>query len=277
MTKRKKLLQFYQISKHLKRKKIILFYQYNNVTTRDWGLLRGELLNDVASYKPVSIPSSLLLHHEMMQEPGGTSTLKAASFPRTPSALSSHDAEPTEAEASISTLVVKSKIGQFCLAQTLSTLPTGASRSDSILTMLETPIRTAGEKESKGVHVMMPEEGNKISCAELLQGPTFLFACNSHREMVAGYKVIGKKRDRHNNNHALLLGGIYYGKVVTHLDIAKLSTLNSSIYASLPIALEEKVVSLLAGGLSYYQEELMRCLEYHRDNLLRGTVSTHVK
>jgi ribosomal protein L10 len=171
----------------------------------------------------------------------------------------------------VSTLVVKSKIGQLALAQTLTTefgIPPSSSRRLN---------RAAREAEHViGANVLgydtktLPSVISNTNFVELLQGPTFLFACNSHHEMVVGCKVIGNKRDRYSNNHAALLGGIYYGKVVTHRDIAKLSILNSSIYASIPITLGSKMVSFLVDGVSHSQHELLRCLEQHKNNLLLG-------
>lgn len=248
MTKRKKLFQLHQIDNCLKNKKIVLFFQYNNVNTRDWGLLRGELLSEVASCKGSPIPTSLL------REPNGVSLGEAGS---------------TNREVPISTLVVKSKIGQFYLAQRLATNP------GSTLSRPRTPIKLVSETASSGEgsgNELPSRLGNSTRCAELFQGPTFLFACNSHREMVIGCKVISNKRDRHSNNHAILLGGIYFGKVATHLDIDKLSSLDSSVYAALPMALESKVAFLLIGGLSCHQDELLRCLEWRRDTLSRGSL-----
>ena len=251
MTRRKKLLQLHQINQHISGKKIVLFYQYNNVSTRDWGLLRGELLSEVSRCKPLPVLNSMIGELDGTSSFGGRSTTDKKEF-------------------TISTLVVKSKIGQLCLAQALAT------NLGPALARPRPPMEPAGETEHTA-----PDPTGKLSlcqdnntkCAELFQGPTFLFACNSHREMAIGCKVIGNKRDRYSNNHAILLGGIYYGKVVTHLDIAKLSVLDSSIYGSLPMALENKVVSLLVGGLSCQQDELLRCLECHRDNLLRSAPS----
>ena len=218
MTKWKKLLQVHQIKKHLREKKILLFYQYSNITTRDWGVLRGELLSEISSCQSSTISSPLF--------------------------NDSDNVETANHESSISTLVVKSKIGQLSLAKALTQIERMVN-SDNLSRCPST----------------------ETKCAELFQGPTFLFTCNSHHEMVTGCKVIEKKRDRYNNNHAILLGGLYYGKVVTHLDIAKLSSLDSSIYASLLVALENKTTSLLFDQLSYYQHELLRCLEHRRDSL----------
>ncbi|BDA51719.1 Ribosomal protein L10-like protein (mitochondrion) [Coccomyxa sp. Obi] len=218
MTKRKKLLQLHQIKKHLREKKILLFYQYNNINTRNWVVLRGELLSEIPSCQSSPIPS--------------------------PPFNNSDNVETTNHESSISTLVVKSKIGQLSLAKALTQVECMANTDN----LSRCP-------------------SNDTKCAELFQGPTFLFACNSHHEMVMGCKVIEKKRDRYNNNHLILLGGLYYGKVVTHLDIAKLSSLDSSIYASLLVTLENRTTSLLFDQLSYYQYELLRCLEHRRDTL----------
>lgn len=218
MTKRKKLLQVHQIKKHLREKKILLFYQYNNISTRDWGILRGELLSEIYSCQSSPISSPLFDN--------------------------SDNVETTNHEPSIFTLVVKSKIGQLSLAKAFTQVKRMAN-TDNLSRCLS----------------------NDTKCAELFQGPTFLFACNSHNEMVMGCRVIEKKRDRYNNNHAILLGGLYYGKVVTHLDIAKLSSLDSSIYASLLVTLENRTTSLLFDQLSYYQYELLRCLEHRKDSL----------
>lgn len=218
MTKRKKLLQVHQIKKHLKEKKILLFYQYSNISTRDWGILKGELLSEISSCQSSPISSPLFNNSDKV--------------------------ETNNHESSISTLVVKSKIGQLSLAKALTQVERMANTDN----LSRCP-------------------SNDTRCAELFQGPTFLFACNSHHEMVMGCKVIEKKRDRYSNDHAILLGGLYYGKVVTHLDVAKLSSLDSSVYASFLVALENRTTSLLFDQLSYYQYELLRCLEHRRDSL----------
>lgn len=232
MTKRKKLLQVHQIKKHLREKKILLFYQYNNISTRDWGVLRGELLSEISSCQ--SLPSPLFNDSHNVE----------TAYPPQSGGVRWDGAVGGAHQSSISTLVVKSKIGQLSLAKALT----------QVERMANTDNRSRCPR-------------NQTKCAELFQGPTFLFACNSHHEMVMGCKVFEKRRDRYNNNHAILLGGLYYGKVVTHLDIAKLSSLDSSIYASLLVALENRTTSLLFDQLSYYQYELLRCLEHRRDSL----------
>ena len=274
MTKRKKLLQLHQINKHLRGKKIVLFYQYNNVSTRDWGLLRGELLSEAAYCK--LLPTSLL------GEPDETYSFERGSANKA-SQASQGFGVPLDGfgaslnEFAISTLVVKSKIGQLSLRQTLATNlePASARSGTPIGPCIAKQCQSETERTAVGPSSKLYSyQGHNTKCAELFQGPTFLFACNSHRVMRMGYKVIGNKKDRWSNNHAILLGGLYHGKVVTHLDIAKLSVLDSSIYASLPIALENKVASLLVGGLSHQQNELLRCLECHRANLLRAPIGT---
>ncbi len=261
MTKRKKLLQVHEIKKHLREKKILLFYQYNNITTRDWGILRGELLSEISNCQssPISSPPFNNSDNAEITRSGGdggsmgwgrgptTRALQAMQGPR-------GGASPPKHPSSISTLVVKSKIGQFSLPP----LWPGVAHEPLALTQVERMANTDHLSRCRS---------NDTKCAELFQGPTFLFACNSHHEMVMGCKIIEKKRDRYNNNHAILLGGLYYGKVVTHLDIAKLSSLDSSIYASLLVTLENKTTSLFFDHLSYYQYELLRCLEYRKNSL----------
>jgi ribosomal protein L10 len=294
MTKRKKLLQLHQINKHLRGKKIVLFYQYNNVSTRDWGLLRGELLSEAAYCK--LLPTSLL------GEPDETYSFERGSANKASQAslASQGFGVPLDGfgvpldgfgvpldgfgaslnEFAISTLVVKSKIGQLSLRQALATNlePASARSGTPIGPCIAKQCQSETERTAVGPSSKLYSyQGHNTKCAELFQGPTFLFACNSHRVMRMGYKVIGNKKDRWSNNHAILLGGLYHGKVVTHLDIAKLSVLDSSIYASLPIALENKVASLLVGGLSHQQNELLRCLECHRANLLRAPIGTPVR
>ena len=291
MTKRKKLLQLHQINKHLRGKKIVLFYQYNNVSTRDWGLLRGELLSEAAYCK--LLPTSLL------GEPDETYSFERGSANKASQASQAYFVMPEQGpcpkpvsmngfgvslnEFAISTLVVKSKIGQLSLRQTLATNlePASARSGTPIGPCIAKQCQSETERtavaslcDARPSSKLYSYQGHNTKCAELFQGPTFLFACNSHRVMRMGYKVIGNKKDQWSNNHAILLGGLYHGKVVTHLDIAKLSVLDSSIYASLPIALENKVASLLVGGLSHQQNELLRCLECHRANLLRAPIGT---
>lgn len=205
------------------------------------------MLSEAACSKPLTTTGRLL------DEPNKASLLGKASSNKASQGLS--DALK---EVSISTLVIKSKIGQFCLPRDVYIAKQGQSGTEPA------PVGFSSK--------LSPGQGDKTKCAELLQGPTFLFACNSHREMTIGCKVISNKRDRWSNSHAVLLGGLYYGKVVTHLDIAKLSALDSSIYASLPVALENKSLSLVMGGLSHHQDELLRCLEWRRGNLLQGAI-----
>lgn len=262
MTKRRKLLQLHQINKQLREKKILLFYQYNNVKTRDWELLRGELLGEVSSHKRSPTTDPLVDGIEGF-------------FP--------FEAGSLERGSTISTVVVKNKIGQLCLAKRLATnldpslFKSKPTRDFPIRNQHQTgglPINPtpAGSWHHEVISdsTISYGQGEIRKCLKFFQGPTFFFACNSHHEMAISWKLIGKKRDRYSKNHAILLGGLYYGKVVTHLDIAKLSALNSSIYASLPIELESKLISLLVGGVSYPQEELLRCLECRREKLLQS-------
>lgn len=253
MTKRRKLLQLHQINEQIRGKKIVLFYQYNNVSTRDWGLLRGELLREAGDCNPA--PSS----SPMLNEVDGASSCGAGSVGK---------------ESAISMLVVKGKLGQFCLAQALARdLGPALARSVRGIEPAGGGEQTAVDS-NRNLPLSPSKQGNNSKCADFFQGPTFLFACNSHREMATGCKVIGNKRDRYSNNHAILLGGLYYGKVVTHLDIGKLSALDSSIYGLLPMALGNKLLSLLVDGVSCHQDELLRCLESRRDSLLRGDMTT---
>ena len=68
----------------------------------------------------------------------------------------------------------------------------------------------------------------------------------------------------------MLVGGFYFGRVVTHVDVAKLTTLTPLLLSAVPIALEKRIASLVNEELVYCQRQLLHCLDAYK-NLLAGS------
>ena len=97
------------------------------------------------------------------------------------------------------------------------------------------------------------------------QGPTLLFACDSHHQMIAGCNAINRSGSQHTS--ISLIGGIYYGKTMTHLDLTKMCKLDQRAHASLTSSLAENVRLLLNQRLCFYQSRLLLYLDYHAAGL----------
>ena len=171
----------------------------------------------------------------------------------------------SDASTPLITLLVKNRIGEVCIASKRfrETLLQGKFRH-----MSSTLVENLSQESVSSI----PFNSQKWASsgiedrywAKLFQGPTLLFACHSHDEMVLGCKIID--RETSVCGPVTVLGGMYHGKMMTHLDLAYLSKLDSRVYESFTFSLQEKVGSLLNFGLSFHQSRLPLYLDYYANS-----------
>lgn len=291
MPTKKKQLQQYQVEKILQKRNIILFYQCNNVNKKEWELVKKGLLSTLPGvYKTRISACADLPSCKQQSKVSETTDAQLGTDPLLP----------------FVTLLVKNRLGHRCATLVgLNAEPPflingdrGSAHAEQGGGSMATPSMAGGGQRTPG-HRRGTEDsisrssldwqwkkqakrslllfaGNtckssrKKSIEEnhwsnLFQGPTLLFACNSHHQMVAGYNAIAKNTNWHSS--ISLLGGMYYGKVMTHLDFTKLCKLDQGVYAILTSSFAENVELLLNQRLSFYQSRLLFYLDCHAVHL----------
>ena len=244
MSTKKKQLQQYQVEKILQKRNIVLFYQCSNLKIKEWDLLKKILLNTLSN---------------------NISLMASAHPPRSNLAIP------------FVTLLAKNRLGRRCgmsvkfMVKRQSLTNGKAIPEDSI----SVPI--LGQQERKlPRQPLLSASSNvcKSSCdipieekrwSNLFQGPTLLFACNSHHQMVAAWDIINRNTNPHNSTS--LLGGVYHGKTMTHLDLARICKLDDGVYTSLTCSLTESIQLLLDQRLGFYQFRLLSYLDCHVANV----------
>jgi hypothetical protein len=287
MSKRRKQLQQYNITTLLREKNILLLYQHSNIKAHDWALLKGELL-ELSPANPTRASQGI-------QEGDDDRPLGPASL--------------SDARVGISMLVIKNRIGELALfninwvMRLLADLPlplfvtapvqrkrctksahdqSHASQSDACFLQRGTPIlgRSPGKLLEApplidgAPHQLegLPRRPDKEphGSTPLLQGSIFLVGCDSHKEMVSACDAISRCRNDHKSGMTVLVGGLYYGRVVTHLDVARLSTLTPLARNLMPTTLESRLLSFVTEELSQCQKELLHCLDAYKGLLTRN-------
>ncbi len=144
------------------------------------------------------------------------------------------------------------------LPHPLSLAPEDGPKVVGVNTPLACSLRLTGDT--------IPCESGKWSRGEgsLLQGSMFLLACDSHQEMALVYRALLKYQAGRKAGTAVLVSGFYYGRVVTHLDVAKLSNLTPIAFHLIPTSLENRLISLVNEELIHCQKELLRCLDAYQ-------------
>ena len=251
-TKRKQLQQ-YQVEKILQKRNIILFYQCNNVNKKQWELVKKGLLSTLKS--KVSDTADTQLRTDLLM-PFVTLLVKnrlghrcatSARLDVERSFLINNN-RTTEDSISMPSLDRQSKdVYNLCCKH-----KERAKRS--LLSLADNACKLSRKKSIEREH-----------WCNLFQGPTLLFACNSHHQMLAGCDAIAKNTNWHSS--ISLLGGMYYGKLMTHLDFIQLCKLDQGVYAVLTSSLTESVELLLNQRLSFYQSRLLFYLDCHATNL----------
>jgi hypothetical protein len=276
MPTKKKQLQQYQVEKILQKRNIILFYQCNNVNKKEWELVKKGLLSTL---------------------PGVYNTRISACADLPSCKQQSKVSETTDAQLGTDpllpfvTLLVKNRLGHRCatlvgldaeqrggsMARGSLAAPGhrgGGHRRGTEDSISRSSLDWQWKKQAKRSLLLFAgntcKSSRKKSIEEnhwsnLFQGPTLLFACNSHHQMVAGYNAIAKNTNWHSS--ISLLGGMYYGKVMTHLDFTKLCKLDQGVYAILTSSFAENVELLLNQRLSFYQSRLLFYLDCHAVHL----------
>jgi hypothetical protein len=105
----------------------------------------------------------------------------------------------------------------------------------------------------------------------LSQGSILLLACDTHPDMVSACAMISGGGSR--VGAPILVGGFYFGRKVTHLDVAKLAALTPLASHQLPITMERPMASLVNEGLLYHQRRLLQCFGAYRDMLMHQHAS----
>ena len=255
MSTRRKHLQRYQIQKILQERKIVLFFQCSDVRADKWESMKKSLLSAIT----------------------GNAIKKAEEKLLTPLTISPSSSEGSLETFSIAapftTLLVKNRIGKQC--KVLERLiPDSALNLSSIGTTSEhllhrVPLINIVDKRlnqcSSGADQRSVAISNSKRGFKLFQGPTFLFACNSHREMVLGCEIINAKSQRETS--LTLLGGIYHGKIMNHLDLIQLAKLDRRVHTSLASCLEQAISCLLYNALSFHQSRLLLYLHWYATTL----------
>lgn len=261
MSPRRKHLQRYQIQKILQERKIVLFYHCSNVRAEKWEFIKKSLLSAMT----------------------GNALEKAEEKFLPPLTLSPSVSEGNLSMATpFTTLLVKNRIGQQC--GVLEKLISNSAHTIKHLVHRVSMINSVDQGRAIKSLDNRPTETNQglnrcLSGADqksavmsssklgfkLFQGPTFLFACNSHREMVLGCEIINTKSQRETS--LTLLGGIYHGKIMNHLDLIQLAKLDRRVHTSLANCLEETISCLLYNALSFHQSRLLLYLHYYAATL----------
>ena len=243
MPTKKKQLQEYQVEKILQKRNIILFYQYNNAKVEEWEILKKSLL-DAFSKSTLEMVEAHML--------GG--------FSKT-----------------FTTLIVKNCLGYRCVTSAkLKAQGPFLTDSKTNLEGFMVPTSFDGNKGKQGKQPLRSITGSacKTFSDELMeekkwssffQGPTLLFACDSHHQMITGCDAINRSGNRHTS--ISLIAGIYYGKTMTHLDLTEMCKLDQRAYVSLTYSLTENVRLLLNQRLCFYQSRLLSYLDYRAAGL----------
>ena len=268
MSTRRKHLQRYQIEKILQERKIVLFYQCSHVRADKWESIKKGLLSGMTGDTLEKAQNKLV--------PPLTS----------PASLSGGSLDTISRATPFTTLLVKNRIGQQChVLERL--IPNSTHTTEHLIDQVPTinfadqgvssgdASRSEAHQKSAVVSNSLPmlikdQHWYKISL-KLFQGPTFVFACNSHREMVLGCEIIDTKSQRETS--LTLLGGIYYGKIMNHLDVIQLAKLDQRVHRSLASCLEETISCLLYNALSFHQSRLLLYLHYYAATLFDSSAT----
>lgn len=274
MSKKKKQLQHHQIKTLLEKKSIILLYQHSNIKAQGWTFIKQEFsktpLKEVATRSTSLLEASSGARAELSTNIESINCSQAGSFPLTP--------RQTKGDEGVLTLVIKNRIGQLSSLTSGNTGPTPSLSipfADNSNIDSPRPLRNGEQGGLKPQHnsaLLRDATTRKPNIRSqgqtpLLQGSIFLLACDSHQEMVLAYDTISRCRDSQKTGMAVVVGGFYYGRVMTHLDVVKLSTLTPLAFGSLPLALERKLASLVNEDLLHCQRELLRCLNVYKSLL----------
>lgn len=285
MSKTKKQLQRYQINTLLRMKNIILLYQHSNIKAQDWVSMKQEL-------SEISSRELTAGYTPALERPPGAKEGMGIKMKVTPHCQAGHlPSIPLRIKEvrGVSMLAIKNRIGYLSLLSfkegathipSLSTCSPGGSKLNSLRPpLVHHEVLREGEE---GVEVALhgsPLLSDAAVCkfgrysqgeTSLLQGSMFLLACHSHEEMVSAHQIILRCRDKHKTSAVMLVGGFYFGRVVTHVDVAKLTTLTPLLLSAVPIALEKRIASLVNEELVYCQRQLLHCLDAYK-NLLAGS------
>lgn len=262
MPTKKKQLQQHQVERILQKRNIVLFYQCHNVNKKQWELVKKGLLSALPDVCNTNLSSCVEL---------SSCNQQGKVFEATDTRLRTDSLTP------FVTLLVKNRLGHRCATsvrldvERLYLINENRITEDSISTpsldwqwkeQAKRPLLSVADKSCKSPCNKSIE---KEHWSNLFQGPTLLFACNSHHQMLAGCNAIAKNTNWHSS--ISLLGGIYYGKVITHLDFTKLCKLDQEIYGVLTSSLVENVELLVNQRLSFYQSRLLFYLDCHAVNL----------
>ena len=248
MSTRRKHLQRYQIQKILQERKIVLFYQCSNVRADKWESIKKSLLSGMTGNAQEQAEEKLV--------PPLTSS----------SSLSKGSLDTLSMDTPFTTLLVKNRIGQQCnVLERL--IPNSAHTTEHLIKgvpMINFTNQGLNQRSS-GTDRRLPVISDSKKGFKLFQGPTFLFACNSHHDMVLGCKIINTKSQRETS--LTLLGGVYHGKIMNHLDLIQLAKLDQRVHTSLASCLEETISCLLYNALSFHQSRLLLYLHYYAATL----------
>lgn len=248
MSTRRKHLQRYQIQKILQERKIVLFYQCSNVRADKWESIRKSLLSAMTR-------NALEKAEEKLSLPLSS-----------PASLSEGSLDTLSMALPFTTLLVKNRIGEKCNVLGRP-IPNSAYATEHLVDRapMINFVDQGLNQCSSGADQRSAVMNRSKKGFKLFQGPTFLFACNSHREMVLGCEVINTKSQRETS--LTLLGGIYHGKIMNHLDLIQLAKLNRRVHTSLASCLEETISCLLYDALSFHQSRLLLYLHYYAATL----------
>jgi hypothetical protein len=255
MPTKKKQLQEYQVKKILQKRNIILFYQYSHAKVEEWGVLKKSLLDALSSNSLEAIDTHLV---SVSSKPFVTLVVKNCLGRRcvTLVGLKARGSILTDSEINLEDLIVPAIFDQ----------KKGKESTQSLFSFTNDVCKTSSNE-------LMEEKGR----GNFFQGPTLLFACDSHHQMIAGCNAINNSGNRHGS--VFLIGGIYYGKTMTHLDLTRMCKLDQRVYASLACSLKENVRLLLNQRLCFYQSRLLFYLNCYAAGLCctKGKSTTSLK
>ena len=255
MSTTRKHLQRYQIQKILQERKIVLFYQCSNVRADKWESIKKSLISAMTGNAREQVKEKLL--QPLTSSPS----------------LSKGSLDTLSMDTPFTTLLVKNRIGQQCnllermilnSAHTTEHLIQGVPMINKIDQGLNQCSSGTDQRLSVISMCLASPSKSKIGF-KLFQGPTFLFACNSHQDMVLGCEIINTTSQRETS--LTLLGGIYHGKIMNHLDLLQLAKLDQRVHTSLASCLEETTSCLLYNALSFHQSRLLLYLHYYAATL----------
>lgn len=174
MLKRKIIYQ--RLQKILSKNSILFIYHYNNLSTKQWALLKNKL-------SKIDGINTMVIQNKIMKDIFNSSTNDTTCLKKLPNY--------SRIDCSKETVLEKSDIKYFT-------------------------------------------HQNIVKLQPLFQGPTFLVACNSYNQIPLITKIF------QNYPNFIFIGGFLETQTITHVDLQKYLTLNTSSYQYFLTTLLEK-------------------------------------